>query len=195
MTGEPGKKYGLHIEVTYDGTTRAYHAETEMRSTPDITAITYEIRKAPVGKSEGLVPLISFHEPQHEKNWYLFQICHDVFTAEPSTYCSGHSRVWSASVLPDTFLPENIVNLSVDNGATVAKYADFYPAPYPGTTVEVQMHSVDKITYQFFKALLQQFDDDGGVYSSSPATPPGNISNGALGIFRATQLKYARVTY
>lgn len=83
----------------------------------------------------------------------------------------------------------------MDDGATVAKYANFYPHASRGEEVEVQMFSVDEITYKFYKSLLSQFNNDGGAYYPSPSSPPGNISNGAIGLFRATQLSYARVLY
>jgi hypothetical protein len=195
LTGEPGKRYTMDVEITYQGKTTVYHAESMMRTTPSISSITYEIRKGEIGKSDDFVPLISFNEPSASREYYLFTLCSFFSNAAiPSAECSGNSRVWNYSVLPDTFLPANVINLSIDNGATVAKYADFYPAAEPGYTIaEVHMYSIDKVTYEFYKSLLDQFNDDGGAYSPSPGTPVGNFNNGAIGIFSAIQLSYARV--
>jgi len=57
----------------------------------------------------------------------------------------------------------------------------------------IEMHSLTKEGYDYYKALLQQFVADGGVYSPSPATPPGNINNGALGFFKTSSVN--RVEY
>jgi hypothetical protein len=54
---------------------------------------------------------------------------------------------------------------------------------YPAGAFAVFMVSVDKDAYLYFKALSQQVVNDGGVYHPASATPPGNISNGALGLF------------
>jgi hypothetical protein len=57
------------------------------------------------------------------------------------------------------------------------------------------MYSVDRKTYHFYKALIDQFNNDGGAFSPTPATPDGNISGNAIGIFRALEKKTAEVTY
>jgi hypothetical protein len=36
--------------------------------------------------------------------------------------------------------------------------------------------------------LLKQFKNDGGAYQPSPSSPPTNMSNGALGYFRASAI-------
>ena len=50
----------------------------------------------------------------------------------------------------------------------------------------IEMHSITKEAYDYYKALIQQFKTDGGGYSPSPASPPTNLDNGALGFFRAS---------
>ena len=49
-----------------------------------------------------------------------------------------------------------------------------------GDTVTVEMHCVDKDIYRYFVAFSGLQDN-----STTPANPPGNISNGALGYFSA----------
>ena len=92
-------------------------------------------------------------------------------------------------------MPESVKGLSIDNGATVAKYAQFYPSPGAGVGVIVKMYSIDKLTYFYYKNLLDQFTNDGGAYSPMPSSPKGNISGDALGIFRALQESSATVYY
>ena len=160
-----------------------------MLPTPPITDITYTIRKGDVGKSDNLVPLISFTDPP-ERNFYLFRLC----AQEGGNYC-GNSRVWPYSLIADTFLPSNVTNLSIDDGAAIAKYAEFYPRPHPGTGVQVRMYSVDENTYFFYKGLIDQFNNDGGAYTPTPSTPRGNVSGDGIGLFRAIQESRATVYY
>jgi hypothetical protein len=137
-----------------------------------------------------MVPLISFREPG-EENFYLFQLC---YISGGWVYC-GHGRVWSYSLIADTFLPEEVRGLSIDDGATIAKYAEFYPPPEPNSGVQVRMYSVDRRTYDFYKALISQFDNDGGAYAPTPAMPKGNISGNGIGLFRALEESSASVYY
>ncbi len=190
ITGTPGYEYGLEVEVEYEGGREFYSASTEMSATPAITDITYEVRKGDIGKNDNLVPLISFTEPAGE-NFYLFQLC-SIY--RNTVYC-GNSRVWSYSLIADTFLPSNVHGLSIDDGASIAKYAEFYPAPEVDAGVEVKMYSVNRVTYDFYKSLIDQFNNDGGAYSPSPATPRGNISGNAIGLFRALAESSAAVYY
>lgn len=189
--GTPGNEYVLSVEVNYSGNVQYYQARTTMLSTPPIDSISYTIRKGDVGKNDNLVPLISFVDPP-EKNYYLFQLCH-LSGAGASSVCSNN-RVWSYSLIDDTFLPAEVKNLSIDDGASIAKYAEFYPAPGQDAGAEVKMFSVNKTTYLFYKALIEQFNNDGGAYSPTPATPQGNIP-GAIGLFRAVHEQNKRIFF
>lgn len=182
--GTPGKKYLLHIEVDYQNIKSVYESEAYMHVTPSIYKMSYEIREGDIGKQNSFVPLIYFIEPKQEKNYYLFQLCEASAEGVP-IYC-GHSRVWSYSLMDDVFLPEHVMGLSIDDGATIAKYGQFYPYhAYPGVGTMVKMYSVERETYQFYKDLIDQFNNDGGAYTHTPATPRGNITGGAIGLFRA----------
>jgi len=183
IVGIPGEQFSLDVDIRFNNETMSYHAETVMLPTPEIVDIGYEIRKGDVGKEDSFVPLLYFNEPQDQKNFYLFYLCETQADASV-TYC-GHSRVWSYSVIRDDFLPAFVNGLSIDDGATVARYADFYPPVQPGIGAKVTMYSVPVETYEFYKALLDQFNNDGGAFRPTPATPPGNINGGALGLFRA----------
>lgn len=181
ITGQPGFGYRLTVEVTYEGKTALYSSTTRMIKTPEITGVSLRTRKGPLGKSNEAVPLISFTEPRGV-HFYLFQLC----TISGQRITCGNSRVWPYSVLADTFLPSEVNGLSVDDGASIVKYATFYPNPdFPGTQILIRMYSIEKDAFDFYKSLFDQFDNDGGAFSPTPATPEGNISNGAIGLFRA----------
>ena len=75
--------------------------------------------------------------------------------------------------------------LDVCKGISPEYWMTAYPDAYTGYYF-IEMHSLTKQGYDYYKALLQQFRTDGGVYSPTPATPPGNIDNGALGFFKTS---------
>lgn len=196
--GVIGRTYTLNVTLTSNGIVTNYSATSKMLSTPKIDSISYVIRKGAIGKEDSFIPLIGFTEPQNERNYYLFSIC----GAEISSYmpykswkrCGGFGRVWNFSVLSDTFLPEHVVGLSIDDGATVEKYTQFYPAPYhSGFGAMVLTFSIDLKTFNYYKSLLEQFDYDGGAYFPTPSSARGNISNGALGVFIATETQGSAV--
>jgi len=190
ITGSPGYKYELELEIQYDGAMEYYSASTEMLPTPEITNIAYEIRKGDVGKSDDFVPLISFTDPG-EENFYLFELCRADLNY---VYCEN-SRAWNYSIIADTFLPSVVQGLSIDDGASIAKYAEFYPDPQVDAGAQVRMYSVDRSLYDFYKSLLDQFNNDGGAFSPTPAMPKGNISGNGIGFFRALQESSASVYY
>lgn len=190
ITGIPGYKYDLEVEVDYDGVKEYYSASSEMLPTPRITDITYEVRKGDVGKSDDFVPLISFTDPG-EENFYLFQLCR---TDLSRAYCEN-SRAWNYSIIADTFLPSVVQRLSIDDGASIAKYAEFYPDPEVDAGAQVKMYSVNQLTYEFYRSLINQFTNDGGAYSPTPAMPKGNISEDGIGLFRALDESSASVYY
>jgi hypothetical protein len=74
--------------------------------------------------------------------------------------------------------------LDVCKGVSPDYWRNAYPQSISGYYIE--MHSLTKEAYEFYQSLLQQFRTDGGGYSPSPASPPTNMDNGALGFFRAS---------
>ncbi len=60
--------------------------------------------------------------------------------------------------------------------------------------VRVEMSSITEEVYNYFEGLEEVLDNDGGLFSSPPANPPSNISNGALGVFRASSVTSREMT-
>ena len=67
-----------------------------------------------------------------------------------------------------------------------------YPIYMEGDSVYVALSSLTQNAYEFYKILLQQFKNDGGAYQPAPGSPPTNMSNGALGYFRASSISIKR---
>ena len=182
FTGIPGYSYTLDIDIRYNYISSHYRAETRMLATPPIDSISYYLYTKP-GKYAQVVPQIYFLEPKDEKNYYLFQLCSSYRDGYSQPYhCSGWG--WNYSVLSDEFLPEQVKGLTIDDGASHIKYMEHYPPFDYNLAVRVQMYTIDYTTFVFYKGLTEQFNNDGGAFSPTPATPRGNIK-GAVGLFRA----------
>jgi hypothetical protein len=169
LKGEVGVNYFLR--VIWKG--KEYNASCIMPDLPQIDSITYNKVKAAVGKDDYFVPKIYFREPKNEKNYYLFNF-------------SGNNRVWGYSILNDEFLGDYVKGVDVFKGESVDWYMSAYP--YGGEQFKIRMYSITKETYDFYKALINQYKNDGGSYSLVPASPPTNIDNGGLGFFRASSV-------
>lgn len=97
---------------------------------------------------------------------------------------------WDFSVLSDTFLEPYVSGLNVSLGANPRGIE--YPIYWEGASIYIGLSSLTKESYNYYKALLDQFDNNGGAYKPTPASPPGNISNGGLGLFRASAVSEKR---
>lgn len=168
LKGIAGHTYTLTIK--WQGS--EYHAVSYMPPLPGLDSVKFNFTKGDIGKDDYNIPLLYFKEPQNERNYYLF-------------ITPGKSSVWPYSVLSDEFLKPYVNGLDVCKGIS----PDYWMTDYPGTNMSyyfIEMHSLTKEGYNYYKALLQQFRTDGGAYAPTPATPPGNIDNGALGFFKTS---------
>ena len=113
------------------------------------------------------------------KNYYLFITPEDNYG-------------WAYSILNDEYLKSYVNGLDVCKGESPDYWLTNYPYDYMDSYY-IEMHSLTKEGYDYYRALIQQFRTDGGGYSPSPASPPTNLDNGALGFFRASA--YNRVDF
>lgn len=167
LEGIPGHTYALTIKWQ----NQEYHAESYMPPVPPLDSVQFKFTEGAVGKSDYNIPLIYFKEPQNERNYYLFKT--------QAVYG------WPYSILSDEYLKNYVNGLDVCKGVT----PDYWVTNYPYDFIDsyfIEMHSITKEGYDYYKALIQQYKTDGGGYSPSPASPPTNLDNGALGFFRAS---------
>jgi hypothetical protein len=172
LKGTPGHTYSLTIRWQ----NKEYHAESYMPPVPAIDSVQFNFTKGEIGKTDFNIPLLFFKEPQNERNYYLF-------------ITPGNSRVWPYSILSDEYLKSYVNGLDVCKGVAPDYWMNAYPYVWDGKLgydYFIEMHSLTKEAYEYYKALIQQFRTDGGGYSPSPASPPTNLDNGALGFFRAS---------
>lgn len=169
LKGIPGHTYALTIKWQ----DQEYHAESFMPPVPALDSVQFKFTAGAVGKPNFNIPLIYFKEPQNERNYYLFKT--------QAVYG------WPYSILSDEYLKSYVNGLDVCKGVTPDYWLTNYPYDHTGSYF-IEMHSITKEGYEYYKALIQQFRNDGGGYSPSPASPPTNLDNGALGFFRASAI-------
>lgn len=177
LIGIPGRIYNL--KIISKG--KEYQARNYMPPVPDIDSLGYMKKIREKDGQEYYIPLLYFSEPQGIQNYYLIELENEV-----SYRSISYGFVWRFSIISDKFLQPYVNGLNVSLGATISNME--YPDYTEGSSIYVTLSSLTKDSYEFYKALLQQFKNDGGAYQPTPSSPPTNISNGGLGYFRASSM-------
>ena len=181
FVGQPNRKYTLTV-TTNNG--EIYTASDYMKPTPVVKSLSYEFRVLEKDGQEYYVPVLSFFEPSETRDYYL--IAQNFGRTNPYTILS-----WDLEVLSDKNLNSGDITIFLDNGASPQDFGFYYY--FLGDEINVKTSSISKETYEYFKFLLEQFQQDGGVYKPTPASPPTNISNGGLGFFQASSYIKSKV--
>lgn len=175
--GEPNRKYTLKV-TTKDN--EIYTASDYMKPAPIVKSLSYELRILEKDGQEYYVPLLSFFEPEETNDYYLIaQGVQPIERTNPNTILS-----WEFEVLSDKNLNFGDITVFLDNGASPEDFGYYYYSL--GEDIHVKMSSLSIEAYNYYKFLLEQFRQDGGVYKPTPASPPTNISNGGLGFFQTS---------
>jgi len=182
LVGIPGRTYFL--KVLSEG--KEYQANDFMQSVPDIDSVGFIKKDPEPGKSPIVTPLLYFSEPQGIKNYYLIQLNEEISIR---TYSAG--TLWQFSILSDEFLQPYVNGLNISQGETPRSIE--YSIFQEGDSFYIALSSLTQNAYEYYKILLQQFKNDGGAYHPSPGSPPTNLSNGALGYFRASSISEKRL--
>jgi hypothetical protein len=141
---------------------------------PKIDSVTYDYAIGETGKSNYYIPYIWFTDNKNTTDYYLFK----------TNWGSG---VWPRAILSDEYIDDSSKGIDVFRGEAIDYWRNAYPPEWAaGLIYRIEMHSITKEIYDYYKGLISQIRNDGGVYTPSPASPPTNISNGALGYFRAS---------
>jgi hypothetical protein len=174
IIGIPGNTY--YLKVLWNGV--EYNSSCFMPPLPKIDSVTYDFTRGAPGKSDFYIPKIWFKDNPSTKDYYLFK--------------TTGGNAWGRSVLSDDNINSNITGLNVFQGETHSWWLNSYP--WPGQVYSIEMSSITKEIYDYYRALIMQFRNDGGIYTPSPASPPTNITNGALGYFRASSIQFVQDT-
>jgi uncharacterized membrane protein len=91
----------------------------------------------------------------------------------------------------DTLMNKDRIRIGSDvNLKGGSEFARNFPNVYrQNDKAVIEYYMLTKESYDFYNGLIQQLNNDGGVFSSPPANAPGNISNGALGLFQTSALE------
>ncbi|WP_347216924.1 DUF4249 domain-containing protein [Chryseobacterium sp.] len=158
----PGRTYTLKVQA--DG--KQYTAQSTMPEAVEIEGLVQDSFQFGDKTTYTLLPV--FTDPAELGNRYLFS-----FTI------NNLSKKY-ISVLSDNLnngLP-NQWNLNLPNDDNDGRDHQVVP----GDIIRVEMQSIDTNIFTYYSSLLQISDGYGSV---TPANPPSNISNGALGYFSA----------
>ncbi|WP_299466002.1 DUF4249 domain-containing protein [uncultured Microscilla sp.] len=211
-TDETLAKAGYYINTTYHtkltaGTAytlkvvcngQTYEAKEVMPvAPPAIDKVEFTTRKVKSNVIGGsfsiaLVPLVSFSEPQDQENYYNFN--YDIIKKGHSdslkTYLDRYNARQMLLLFDDKHLEPEINRLGL------GKEWPFSFPVYTGLGSDkmiydraiIQIQSWSKEAFNYYKVIEEQLRGS-GAYSATPAAPPGNLSNGALGFFRAVNIK------
>lgn len=171
--GEPGKRYELEVE--YEG--EYFQAASTMPATvTPIQSLEYVFEEETLFVDEGYYVTAYFADPEGEVNYYRFKM---FVNGEPYYFDQDGIMVKDDNfwLINDKFFDGKIMDF------------EFPQTLKAGDKVEVELHQVDRATYDYYRTLVDLMGF-GGV---APANPLSNWSNGALGYFGATSVTYASV--
>lgn len=174
LRGENGKTYSL--EVDQEG--EVYQASSTLpKTTVPLQALSYTYNEESIFIEEGYYLTAYFADPVDEVNYYRLKI---FVNGKPYYFERGDDLVKD-----DNFW---LINDKFFNG----KLMDFeFPHKLkPGDKVDVELHQVDRTTYDYYRTLVELM----GLGGVAPSNPLTNWSNGALGYFGAVSVTRASTT-
>lgn len=176
LRGAIGHTYTVKVIITG----KEYTASDYM---PPITTLdSAKIVSKPIeGKDDGMqlyVPAIYFKEPRQTVDYYLITSSMK-FIWNIQSSSSG----WAFSPLSDEFLQEQI------NGLLVNRLFNYKVSDNsPSSTKQVNLFSLSKEAFLYFKEAENMLYGDGGAFTPTPSMIPTNFSNGMLGFFHASSV-------
>jgi hypothetical protein len=171
LPGIPGRTYTLSILING----KEYNAVSKMPYPVNINSATFESESLEfVGDEPHKHVTISFNDPADTDNYYRFV---EIYS---------NNRFSSVTVMSDRFRDGKEISRDVR--------IDFTSQIRIDRRILIEMESIDKGTYDFFRTFHRVISGDGlGILSASPSNPISNISNGALGYFSAYSATYKTV--
>lgn len=179
--GRTGKTYSLKIITAKDS---VYTATEKITGLPDIDSIRavycksidFDLRKNVFGDS------IYYYgyEPEGTGDYYLWNL-----------YIDG--KLQTDSIQKKVFASDEFVD-----GNYIKDFGLFFinedELPSDTANIEIEMLSISKNYYNFVVGLMLETYWRGSPFDGPPANAVSNISNGALGYFRASDRKTAAIT-
>lgn len=180
--GVIGKTYTLNITTANNDN---YTASSTLTSVAPIDSVHIDLQKG--FKSE---------EPED----YVLAIKH--FGPEPATI--GNNYMWfvtlnniniTETVSDIMFVTDEFVNGNYISGFNIHEIIVEEVPVVDTLRFNVEIHSISREYHDFLLAIVLETEYNGGLFSGPPANIPSNISNGALGFFRASAVysKYIEI--
>src|SRR5690554_4267231 len=173
LQGENGKTY--NVEVQYGG--KSYNATSSLPKTViPLQSLEYVFEEETLFIEEGYYLTAYFLDPGDEVNYYRLKI---FVNGEPYYFESDDNLVKDDNfwLINDKFFNGKIMDYEFPHKLKV------------GDQVDVELHQVDRATYDYYRTLVDLMGF-GGV---APANPLSNWSNGALGYFGAISVTQASI--
>ena len=183
IAGKEGETY--HLQICYENL--VYEATEKMPRATQIDSLWFS-RKQLEGKDEMVAcPFINFRNALDEENFYMFT--YSPHKQDDWSYLenliANSMRVFPYSILKDTHLPEYVKEFNLNDGESVFGSEEGFHFQFSERdTSSILLYSITSSTYNFYEDLIKQMRYDGGTFTPSPTSARGNISNGALGLFR-----------
>ncbi|MGO4708694.1 DUF4249 domain-containing protein [Chryseobacterium sp. 2TAF14] len=169
IEGIPGHTYTLTIKIEE----KEYIAQSKMPEAVDFEGLEQDSFMVGGETSYTLLPV--FTDPADLGNRYLFSY---TINSKPKQYFSEFSDNVNNGTANQR--PLILPNDDGDEPTAVKVVA--------GDIINVEMRCIDQNVYTFYSALLQ-LSGGGPGGGITPANPPSNISNGALGYFSAHSVR------
>lgn len=171
--GQPGKRYEL--DVVYNG--EQYQAASTMPATVvPLQSLEYVFEEETLFIDEGYYVTAYFVDPEDEVNYYRLKM-----------FVNGEPYYFDQDGVPVKDDNLWLINDKFFNGKVMD--LEFPQTLKAGDKVDVELHQVDKATYDYYRTLVD-LTGFGGV---APANPLSNWNNGALGYFGALSISYASI--
>lgn len=171
LRGVPGRIYTL--DVIINGTEYKSISAMPYPVNIDSVSIANEMNEFDSEQPRYQINVL-FRDPAEKDNYYRFVKIYE------------EKRYGSISVMSDRFRDGKEISHHLD--------MDISSQTISGNQLKIEMESIDKGTYDFFRTFHNVVGgDELGFLYTSPANPISNISNGALGYFSAYSATYKSV--
>lgn len=202
----PQAKVGINYQLTVIHQENTYTANATMPlPAPSIDQVAFTLNgpEAVPNVTEGVfyLPVLSFNEPQNQKNYYRFFAKRQEYrnsSGGGGTWLDGPDNFWpmidlNYFIINDQLLKPQVKDLQANTKWNISRY-DY--SSFLFKEVNVQMHSITQEAYEFFLVLHeQQQNNSKKIFSTAPASPPTNIQGGGLGFFTVAAVSKKRVPY
>ena len=182
----PGKTYKLTIDqldLDGNGINEQYTATTTMPEVVkvDSTNLDYQYFNS---DWEIWQVLAFFKDPPVRKNNYMFRISRNGnrVTNRPSDIRIANDKLFNGKYVDGLWVQS--IDARADHRQLEA-----------GDLITLEMAAIPDDFYNFMEAVKMNEMGNDPLFSGSPANIPGNISNGAIGIFTAVAISKAHVIY